>query len=96
MAVTLGCTAPGPFDVPWHHDAMTEDLPEVPEVPTVRVVRGEPDAAELAALMAVLGATASAGPPPAATPSTWSQPARALRRSVRPGPDGWRAAARPS
>jgi len=68
-----------------------------PAPPAVlRVVKGEPDAHELAALVAVLTARRAAGQPPASSPpSAWSAPARRMREPLRVGPTGWRDAAAP-
>ena len=65
-----------------------------PDVPLLRVVRGEPDAAELAALVAVVSAVGSGdSAAPQARRSAWSDPARTLRSTVPVG--GWRASAAP-
>jgi hypothetical protein len=60
-------------------------------------VRGEPDAEELAALVAALAArTVSGGVARPRPPrSAWSDPARLVRRAVAVGPDGWRRSAQP-
>jgi len=67
------------------------------DAPLLRVLRGEPTAEELAALVTVLAARAASTPATghAAPRSAWADPARALRRPVTVGPDGWRASARP-
>ena len=72
------------------------DVPNEPQQPLLRVVRGEPTAEELAALVAVVAAraTAGAGDRPARRTS-WNDPARLVRRPVHRGPDGWRASALP-
>ena len=63
----------------------------------LRVVRGDPTPEELAALVAVVGARASSGPGTGAPGrSAWSDPVRAVRTPVRPGPGGWRRSALPS
>ncbi len=65
----------------------------------LRVVRGDPTPEELAALVAVVGARAAAAPDDAVavapSRSAWSDPARAVRTPLRPGPDGWRRSATP-
>jgi hypothetical protein len=66
--------------------------------PVLRVVRGEPDAAELAALTAVLnvarhGARTTV---PDTTRSTWADHTSRMRRAPRPGPGAWRASGLPS
>jgi hypothetical protein len=61
----------------------------------LQVVRGDPTDEELAALLAVLGARSGAdtgGPRPR---SGWNDPARLVRRTLRPGPGGWRASGQP-
>ncbi len=66
-----------------------------PRRPVLRIVRGEPSDAELAALVAVLGALSAApAPAPAMTeaPSVWRDRSALLRKSVHPGPGAWRAA----
>jgi Acyl-CoA carboxylase epsilon subunit len=66
--------------------------------PLLRVVRGEPSAEEVAALVAVLAARASAAVPAAApVVSLWGRP---VLRSVphpdlHPGPGAWRASGLP-
>lgn len=63
--------------------------------PLLRVVKGEPTAEQLAALIAVVAARASAGgSAPAAKPrSEWGHPARLHRPPLRIGPGAWRASA---
>ncbi len=63
-----------------------------------RIVRGEPDDAEVAALTAVLAAFSGAAATDTderATRGAWSDPAARLRTPLTPGPDAWRASARP-
>ncbi|GAA4757277.1 acyl-CoA carboxylase epsilon subunit [Actinomycetospora chibensis] len=74
---------------------MSDD--DAPSRPTLRIVRGEPDAAELAALTAVLAAAGGGGDePPEPTPTSgWARRVDLVRGSVHPGPGGWRASARP-
>jgi hypothetical protein len=68
---------------------------EANDKPVFRVVRGEPTAAELAALTAVLAARATAGAAETATrASSWSAPAARLRVPLHPGAGAWSAAAR--
>jgi Acyl-CoA carboxylase epsilon subunit len=71
-----------------------------PARPVLRIVRGDPTPEELAALLAVVGAKSGTGSgaaelPARSTRSAWSDPARLVRRPVRPGPDGWRRSALP-
>ncbi|HEX6345088.1 acyl-CoA carboxylase subunit epsilon [Umezawaea sp.] len=63
----------------------------------LRVVRGEPDAEELAALVAVVAGMAGGGavPGPVAARSEWGNPARSVRGALRPGVGGWRASGLP-
>jgi hypothetical protein len=68
----------------------------VSETPFLRVVRGEPTAEELAALVAVLAARSAV---PARAPGlrpVWSDPARRLGLTHRPGPGAWRRSALPA
>ena len=71
---------------------MTSD--QEPQRPILRVVRGEPDDAELAALIAVVSARASA---PATAeepvPNAWNDRTRLVRRELPHGPGAWRASA---
>ena len=67
---------------------------DVPDRPLLRVVRGEPTAEQLAALVAVLTARATA--PAAAAPAVrplWGRPV--LRFPLSPGPGAWRASGLP-
>jgi hypothetical protein len=66
-----------------------------PARPMLRVVRGEPDDAELAALIAVVSARASA-PAAGAEPEggdAWRDRSHLVRRPLTPGPGAWRASA---
>jgi hypothetical protein len=67
----------------------------VTETPFLRVVRGEPTPEELAALVAVLAARPAAAEPPPVR-SAWSDPARRLGLTTRPGPGAWRRSALPA
>jgi hypothetical protein len=75
-----------------------EDDQQAPARPLLRIVRGEPDAAEIAALTAVLaaagGGAADEAPDPTPT-SGWARHIDLVRGPVHPGPGGWRASARP-
>jgi hypothetical protein len=67
---------------------------DVPDRPLLRVVRGTPSAEELAALVAVVAARASAvadAEPPARP--LWGRPV--LRPVLTPGPGAWRASGLP-
>ena len=64
------------------------------EFPALRVVGGSPTPEELAVVTALVAAVTSSGAPAPARPrlrGTWSDPARGLRRPVRPGPNAWRS-----
>ncbi len=64
--------------------------------PLVRVVSGNPDPAELAALIAVVTARAADNKPVAPkTQSAWSAKSRQVRPSLRPGPNAWRTSTWP-
>ncbi|HEU5043760.1 MAG TPA: acyl-CoA carboxylase subunit epsilon [Nocardioidaceae bacterium] len=65
--------------------------------PHLRILKGDPTAEEIAALVAVLQATAAAGaPPPRRRPvSEWAAPHRRLSTTFPSGPSGWRASAMP-
>jgi hypothetical protein len=66
-----------------------------PSRPLLTVVRGEPTPEQLAALVAVVGARATAGAAdePAPVRSLWARPR--LRSPLTPGPGAWRASALP-
>jgi hypothetical protein len=68
-----------------------------PTAPPLRLVRGDATPEEIAALVAVLQATAAAGaPPPRRRPvSEWAAPHRRLSTTFPSGPSGWRASAMP-
>jgi hypothetical protein len=72
---------------------VTGDTP----APAFRVVRGHPSEEEVAALLVVLSARATAEPtttvPPTAA-SGWASYARAVRAPLQPGPGAWLASAR--
>lgn len=64
--------------------------------PVLRVVRGEPDPAELAAVVAVLTARAASGAvAPGGPVSAWTDRGRAVRPVTHPGPGAWRASVHP-
>jgi hypothetical protein len=67
---------------------------QVPATPALRIVRGEPDAAELAALVTVLAAASGGeGQAPAPVRSAWADPARSVRTPLPSG--GWRTSLAP-
>ncbi|HUR73039.1 MAG TPA: acyl-CoA carboxylase subunit epsilon [Sporichthya sp.] len=69
------------------------DADETPR-PLLRVVRGEPDDAELAALIAVVHASSGGAAPEAeAEPNAWSDRSRLVRHPLPHGPGAWRASA---
>ena len=60
--------------------------------PALRVVRGNPSAEELAALTALVAASGGGDDAPVQPArGGWSDPARSLRRTLRPGPGAWRS-----
>ena len=65
--------------------------------PHLRIVKGDPTTEEIAALVAVLQAAASAGatPPGRRLVSEWAAPHRRLSTALPSGPSGWRASAMP-
>jgi len=66
--------------------------------PRLTVVKGQPDAAEIAAVTAVLAALSrpSASASPARTHrSQWESPARRMREPLARGAGGWRASGLP-
>ena len=68
---------------------MSDDQPNPAAPPLLRVVRGDPTAEELAALVAVVSATAAAGGGPDAPEqvlSEWATPQRMARTPIYPGP----------
>jgi hypothetical protein len=65
--------------------------------PLLRVVHGEPTAEELAALTVVVAALSQRRSRRRPTPvGAWASYGDVHRRSLRPGPGGWRAAGRPA
>ncbi len=67
--------------------------------PILHVIHGSPTAEELALLTAVVAAAASAAETeeqPATRRGGWNDPAATHRRQLHPGPNGWRAAVRPT
>jgi hypothetical protein len=66
----------------------------LPVRPVLRIVRGNPDAAELAALVAVVAAASAGGDTtPPAPRSAWAAPARSVRGTLPGG--GWRSSYSP-
>jgi Acyl-CoA carboxylase epsilon subunit len=95
MSECAGRTGVGPRD-----EGVRPGVPERERArrdpPHLRIVRGEPDAAELAALLAVVAARAAARPAPAEpVRSSWADPARRLRAAPAAGPGAWRRSATP-
>jgi hypothetical protein len=75
---------------------LAHETPPAQPRPVLTVVRGEPTAAELAALIIVLGSRAArpdAGP--AHPASQWAAKGRLMRPAVAAGPGAWRASALP-
>ncbi len=75
---------------------MTDPTSET-AAPVLRVVKGDPTPEELAALVAVVAARASAVPAPAdpERASNWATYWRHAKRPLHPGPNSWRASAHP-
>ena len=63
--------------------------------PHLRIVRGNPDAVEIAAVVAALTALRAPSDAPAPQRSLWSSRARNTRPAARPGPGAWRASMMP-
>lgn len=61
--------------------ATSADSPQ-PHEPHIRILRGKPTAAELAALVAVLGSTGVAPQPPAPERTRWGLPVDNLRYAM--------------
>ncbi|QGN56637.1 acyl-CoA carboxylase subunit epsilon [Nostocoides sp. HKS02] len=78
---------------------MTPETDDAAQRPPLRLVRGDATPEEVAALLAVLSAVsadaAGAREPAARHTSQWASRGRSVRRSVAPGPGGWRASAFP-
>jgi acyl-CoA carboxylase epsilon subunit len=76
---------------------MPQDLVDsVRPAPLLTVVRGEPTAAELAALIVVLGGRAEqAVASPRGPVSQWAVRERSVRPALQAGPGAWRASALP-
>jgi len=71
---------------------------EDPTRPPLLLVNGTATDEQVAALTAVLAAIAAGrtgGDTPAAPPSEWSSPGRAVHAPLRHGPGAWRASALP-
>jgi len=70
--------------------------PDQPAAPVLRVVRGNPDAAELAALVTVIAAASASGGSasgPRWRPSAWASHERGVRAPLTSG--GWAGSAAP-
>ena len=63
--------------------------------PDLRIVRGNATPAEIAAVLAIVTARASAPSQPEAKPSLWRSSARRLQQQLHPGPGAWRASTLP-
>ena len=88
-------TDPSHTEPPSDAGAVTEPSSE-PERPMLRVVKGDPSDEELAALVAVVAATAAAHATPDPKPRPeWSAPGRGHRPPLAPGRGGWRASSLP-
>ena len=72
----------------------TQEPPD--QRPILRIVKGDPDAEEVAALVAVVAALGSGGSEPAPRRTAeWSAHHRKVRTSLPHGPGGWRSSALP-
>jgi Acyl-CoA carboxylase epsilon subunit len=80
-----------------HARSVREPMSLSDERPVLRIVRGDPSDEELAALVAVLTARATAKPGAAmpSSASSWADPQRCVRSGLRHGPGAWRASALP-
>ncbi|WP_224275317.1 acyl-CoA carboxylase subunit epsilon [Nocardioides lacusdianchii] len=64
--------------------------------PLLEVVNPDATPEEVAALVAVLSAVSAGGAEaPRRTRQSWGAPARDVRRTPRPGPEGWRTSGLP-
>jgi hypothetical protein len=66
--------------------------------PVFKVIKGDASDEEIAAVLAVVTAAAAGRRAVAPAPrglQAWADRAAMLRQPLRPGPDGWRASARP-
>ena len=73
---------------------MTAD-PRNDQPPLLRIVRGTPDAAELAAVVAVVAGRAAVVEPTERPLSVWAARSRMVRPPLRPAPGAWRASTWP-
>jgi hypothetical protein len=71
------------------------DGPSVERTPLLRVVKGEPDAEELAALVAVVASLGGSADAPARRTPEWNHNRRMQRLVFRAGPGAWRASGLP-
>jgi hypothetical protein len=65
------------------------------QAPVLRIVNADATPEEVAALVAVFSALGSGGEAPKRPRSSWSSPARGVRRTHRQGPGAWRASGLP-
>ena len=74
----------------------TESEQDTNRAPLLRVVNPDATPEEVAALVAVLSAVSAGGAEAPRRPRpSWGAPARSVRRTPRPGPDGWRSSGLP-
>lgn len=72
------------------------DVTDERTAPVLRIVNADATPEEVAALVAVFSALGSGGGEAQKRPrSSWSNPARGVRRTHRHGPDAWRASGLP-
>jgi hypothetical protein len=74
------------------HDSRAD---EPPQRPILRIVKGDATPEEVAALVAVVAAIASAGTAPRRRTPEWSAHHRKVRSTLPHGPGGWRSSALP-
>ena len=76
--------------------AVGKGEPGITQTPLLRVVKGNPTPEEVAALVAVVSASASAPAKPAQRPvPEWNRPDRQVRPSYSHGPGAWRTSGLP-
>ncbi|MFT4010783.1 MAG: acyl-CoA carboxylase epsilon subunit [Nocardioidaceae bacterium] len=64
--------------------------------PPLMLIKGNATPEEVAVVVAVLQAASTAPAPAAVRPrSSWANPARSVRTTLRPGPGAWRVSALP-
>jgi hypothetical protein len=74
---------------------VNDEPPRPGTEPLLRVVRGEPDPAELAAVVAVVATRSDRAPSTPRPLSVWAARSRLVRPQLRPSPGAWRASSWP-